>query len=149
MGGKLHSLDLDTRQWAEPIPVPGFMDDFAYMGGSTAFQGVGVWALSTLATAPVYDRVKNTLTLANDRGYDGKPHNFMDKQLVFDPSDQSFGYIRVEHGEDTYPLLCYQTVANGVLVITGTDIWGYRNEVPGYTAGKLVVMQSAPAVACH
>jgi hypothetical protein len=96
-----------------------------------------------------WDFATNTYLSTGDEniGIDGKPHHFMNKYLVYSPEEESFGFLEApEIPGKRYPLICYSSVQNGKLIITGYDLGNIRREglAPmGTKEGELCVFQSA------
>ena len=120
-----------------------------FIGLGTPYRGKALYCLSTYKGTMKWDFATNTYLSTGDEniGIDGRPHHFMNRYLVFSPEVEKFGFLEApETPGKRYPLICYSSVQNGKLIITGYDLGNIRGEglAPmGTKEGELCVFQSA------
>jgi hypothetical protein len=145
--GRIFPFDIVHRSWGDPVAIPGHKSVFSFIGMGTSFKGKAYYCLSTYKGTMKWDFNKNKYLSTGDEniGIDGKPHHFMNKYLVFDPASGESGFLEAPAIEGKrYPLICYSTVWNNRLVITGYDLGDVdHNLAPmGEKEGELCVFQT-------
>lgn len=145
--GRVIPFNFVKRTWGEPVAVPGHMSVFSFIGMGTTFRGLALYCLSTYKGTMKWDYNRNAYLSTGDEniGIDGKPHHFMNKYLVFDPSSREFGYLEAPETEGKrYPLICYSLVCRDQLIISGYDLGDLHNRpaAMGEREGELCLFQS-------
>jgi len=145
--GRIFPFDFVKRTWGEPIPVPGHRKIFSFIGMGTTFRGLALYCLSTYKGTMKWDFNKNKYLSTGDEniGIDGRPHHFINKYLVFDPSSEEFGYLEApETKGKRYPLICYSIVCRDRLIISGYDLGNIGTDLApmGEKEGDLCLFQS-------
>ncbi len=145
--GRIFPFDFVKRAWGEPIPVPGHHKVFSFIGMGTTFRGLALYCLSTYKGTMKWDFDKNKYLSTGDEniGLDGRPHHFINKYLVFDPSSGEFGFLEApETKGKRYPLICYSVVCRDRLIISGYDLGNIDGSLApmGEKEGELCLFQS-------
>jgi len=132
--------------------VPGFGEEFGFIGGGVFWRG---WQLNTLSSyANTYRYSEQTATYTQlrddpDRGVDGHPYHFLNRFLAYHPESDTFTYLVPDVPADRYPQLCYNHVVGDELYITSNDIWsrekGRAIGAIEHPIGQVMVLQSHPA----
>ncbi len=143
--GRLLPYDLRADRWHDPIPIPGYGTMFGFCGACTAFRGRGYYSLSTYRFISSINPETGELNLPEgwDRGVDGRPPRFLDRQLVFDPAAGAFDFLTVPAQPDGMPLICYSWADADRLVFTGYNIPLDAAGDPSDQPGDWLVWQSA------
>lgn len=142
--GRLLPYDLRAGRWQEPIPIPGYGTVFGFVGAATPFRGRGYYSLSTYRFISSINPDTGELNLPEgwDKGVDGRPPRFLDRQLVFDPTSGTFDYLTVPAQPDGMPLICYTYADADRLVFTGYNIPFDAQSNPSDQPGDWLVWQS-------
>lgn len=145
--GRIFPFNFIKRQWGRPIQIPGLKKVFGFIGMGTTFNGLALYCISTYKGSMKYDFDTNKYLSKGDEniGIDGKPHHFLNKYLVFDPSTQESGFLEApETPGKRYPLICYSKVHQNKLFISGYDLGDVQNNAApmGEREGELCVFHS-------
>jgi len=146
-GGRLLPFDFQTERWLEPLPIPGYRTQFGFCGACIKFQGQGYYSLSTYrfpSRIAAGNRDELILPEGWDKGVDGRPPRFLDRQLVFDPASQSFDFLTVPAQPDGVPLICYGWADDKRLIFTGYVIPFAEDGGPSDRPGDWLIWQSMP-----
>lgn len=148
--GRLFRLDRQTGEVHERA-VPGWKEDFGFIGGGVCYRG---WQLNTLSTYDSgfrYDEATGTyIPLKDDpyTGVDGFPYHFMDRFLAYHPESDTFDMLFPDDSQGRYPQMCYSKIAGGHFYITANDIWSAEKQRPlgavENPVGQLMVLQTRP-----
>ncbi len=146
--GRVTRLDRETGESHER-DVPGWKEDFGFIGGGVWYQG---WQLNNLSTYDAgfqYDeRTGKYIQVKEDpySGVDGHPYHFMDRFLAYHPESDTFDLLAAGPFAGRYPQLCYNKVSRDHLYITANDIWSAEKQRPLGSVegpvGQLMVFQT-------
>jgi hypothetical protein len=123
--GRVIRMDRETGEVFER-DVPGWREDFGFIGGGVFYEG---WQLNNLSTYDAsfrYDEKSGEYIQLKDdpyQGVDGHPYHFMDRFIGYHPASDTFDFLKPDVPEGKYPQLCYNKVSQGHLFITANDIW--------------------------
>lgn len=105
--GRLIPFRVNEQRWEQPIPIPGYGQDFGYVGGGVYYRGLLYLCHSTWTGA--------------NGSIDGQPHHFTGWWSVFDPATSKFSRLNIpaKPGE----LLCsaYGLVVGNELYLTAVN----------------------------
>lgn len=120
--GRIFPLNIDTGEWGEPIPVPGYKEWFGYVSGGWPFGGKLYFCHSTWT--------------GGTNSLDGEPHHFLGTWSVFDPESRKFSRLEfpLREGEERkYLMSDYCATFDDQLFLLAV------NQKPPYT---VIVLQS-------
>ncbi len=148
MEGRLSRLDRQTGDTYERA-VPGWKEDFGFIGGGVFYQGWQLNNLSTYDSGFRYDEETGAYIQQKDdpyTGVDGFPYHFMDRFIAYHPETDTFDQLIPEVSQQRYPQLCYNKLADGHLYITANNIWSDEKQRPlgaiENPVGQLMVLQT-------
>ena len=81
LNGRIIPLNIETKQWSDPIPVPGYRDWFGYLSGGFLFRDTLYLDHSTWT--------------GGTSSIDGEPHHFIGSWTVFDPHTREFSRLDI------------------------------------------------------
>ncbi|MDE3258884.1 MAG: hypothetical protein OYM47_13690 [Gemmatimonadota bacterium] len=146
--GRLSRLDRRTGERYER-DVPGWKEDFGFIGGGVFYRGWQLNNLSTYDSGFRYDEKTGDYIQQKEDphiGVDGLPYHFMDRFIAYHPESDTFDLLIPDVPRSRYPQLCYNKVADGHLYITANDIWSEEKQRPlgavENPVGQLMVLQT-------
>ena len=146
--GRLGRLDRRTGERYER-DVPGWKEDFGFIGGGVFYGGWQLNNLSTYDSGFRYDEKTGDYIQQKEDphiGVDGLPYHFMDRFIAYHPESDTFDLLIPDVPRSRYPQLCYNKVADGHLYITANDIWSEEKQRPlgavENPVGQLMVLQT-------
>jgi len=105
--GRLIPFRVSEQRWGAPIPIPGYGQDFGYVGGGVYYRGLLYLCHSTWT--------------GGNGSIDGQPHHFTGSWSIFDPATSKFSRLDIpaKPGE----LLCsaYGLVVGNELYLTAVN----------------------------
>ncbi|MBI2194552.1 MAG: hypothetical protein HYU36_21445 [Planctomycetes bacterium] len=145
-GGRIFVMETASRRWHDPIPTPDHGKIYGFMGGTFSYEGKAYICLSTYRHASRLDpKTGKIIVPEGPLSVDGRPHRFLERYLVFDPSSRSFDYLVAPEQPDGVPLLCYNWTDGKRFAITGMVLPFEEPGVAGEQYGHWLVLQNVRA----
>ncbi|MBI83294.1 MAG: hypothetical protein CMJ81_08875 [Planctomycetaceae bacterium] len=124
MEGYLLAFHTGLRRWTDRMKIPGYGENFHFVGFSTRHAGLHYFSVST------FD------------GVEGRPHHFLNALLVFDLKTRQFDLLRLPSTGNDYHQVSYTLSAGGRLFCTGTNIRQADGSLVNGGVGDVIFWQS-------